>query len=46
MDWTVEQARSKNPVISGFHSPLEQSALKVLHRYRWGTMRYRDHPQA
>jgi predicted Rossmann fold nucleotide-binding protein DprA/Smf involved in DNA uptake len=30
MDWTVQQARTKNVVISGFHSPLEQSVLKVL----------------
>lgn len=30
MDWAVEQARAKNPVISDFHSPLEQSVLKVL----------------
>lgn len=30
MAWAVEQARSKSPVISGFHSPLEQSVLEVL----------------
>jgi predicted Rossmann fold nucleotide-binding protein DprA/Smf involved in DNA uptake len=30
MDWAIEQARAKNPVISGFHSPLEQSVLKIL----------------
>ena len=30
MEWAVEQARLKNPVISGFHSPLEQSVLEVL----------------
>jgi predicted Rossmann fold nucleotide-binding protein DprA/Smf involved in DNA uptake len=30
MDWAIEQARTKNLVISGFHSPLEQSVLKVL----------------
>jgi hypothetical protein len=30
MAWAVEQARSKGPVISGFHSPLEQSVLKVM----------------
>ncbi len=30
MDWAVEQARSKSPVISGFHSPLEQSVLEVM----------------
>lgn len=30
MDWTLEQARSRQPVISGFHSPLEQSVLTVL----------------
>lgn len=30
MDWAVDQARSKNPVISGFHSPLEQSVLEVM----------------
>jgi hypothetical protein len=30
MNWAVEQARGKHPVISGFHSPLEQSVLEVL----------------
>ena len=30
MDWAVEQARSKTPVISGLHSPLEQSVLEVM----------------
>jgi predicted Rossmann fold nucleotide-binding protein DprA/Smf involved in DNA uptake len=30
MAWAVDQARSKSPVISGFHSPLEQSVLEVL----------------
>lgn len=30
MTWAVEQARSKSPIISGFHSPLEQSVLEVL----------------
>lgn len=30
MAWAIEQARSKSPVISGFHSPLEQSVLEVL----------------
>lgn len=30
MDWACEQARAKNVVISGFHSPLEQSVLAVL----------------
>jgi hypothetical protein len=30
MDWTVDQARSKHSVISGFHSPLERSVLEVL----------------
>ncbi|MBK5273703.1 MAG: hypothetical protein JJE30_01445 [Desulfuromonadales bacterium] len=30
MNWAVEQARSKSPVISGFHSPLEQSVLEVM----------------
>ncbi len=30
MVWSVEQARIKSPVISGFHSPLEQSVLKVM----------------
>ena len=25
MDWAVEQARNKTPLIGGFHSPLEQS---------------------
>lgn len=30
MDWAVEQARAKNPMIGGFHSPLEQSVLEVV----------------
>ena len=30
MNWAIEQVRSKSPVISGFHSPLEQSVLEVL----------------
>ncbi len=30
MDWALNQARKKNVVVSGFHSPLEQSVLKVL----------------
>lgn len=30
MNWTVEQARAKHQVISGFHSPLEQSVLEVF----------------
>ena len=30
MDWALQQARSKAVVIGGFHSPLEQSVLKVL----------------
>lgn len=30
MDWAIQQAQVKNVVISGFHSPLEQSVLKVL----------------
>ena len=30
MNWAVDQARSKSPVISGFHSPLEQSVLEVM----------------
>ncbi|HBA71897.1 MAG: hypothetical protein A2X82_12970 [Geobacteraceae bacterium GWC2_55_20] len=30
MAWAVEHAHSKSPVISGFHSPLEQSVLEVL----------------
>ncbi|MDD2736602.1 MAG: hypothetical protein PHF56_21940 [Desulfuromonadaceae bacterium] len=30
MAWAVEQARSKSPVVSGFHSPLEQSVLEVM----------------
>jgi hypothetical protein len=30
MDWALEQARTKHPVVSGFHSPLEQSVLKLL----------------
>lgn len=30
MDWVLQQARAKAVVVSGFHSPLEQSILKVL----------------
>ncbi len=30
MDWALQQARAKAMVVSGFHSPLEQSVLKVL----------------
>lgn len=30
MDWAVVQARSHRAVISGFHSPLEQSVLTLL----------------
>lgn len=30
MDWALQQAKLKTVVISGFHSPLEQSVLKVL----------------
>lgn len=30
MAWAIEQALNKSPVISGFHSPLEQSVLEVL----------------
>jgi hypothetical protein len=30
MDWAVEQAHSRSTVLSGFHSPLEQSVLEVV----------------
>jgi predicted Rossmann fold nucleotide-binding protein DprA/Smf involved in DNA uptake len=30
MEWAVQQAKEKQVVISGFHSPLEQSILKIL----------------
>ena len=30
MDWALKQAKLKTVVISGFHSPLEQSVLKIL----------------
>lgn len=30
MDWALEQARQLQLVVSGFHSPLEQSVLTVL----------------
>lgn len=30
MDWALQQARAQAVVVSGFHSPLEQSVLKVL----------------
>lgn len=30
MDWALQQARAKSVVISGFHSPLDQSVLTVL----------------
>jgi len=30
MDWALMQVREKQAIVSGFHSPLEQSVLKVL----------------
>lgn len=30
MDWALQQASTKRAVVGGFHSPLEQSVLKVL----------------
>jgi predicted Rossmann fold nucleotide-binding protein DprA/Smf involved in DNA uptake len=30
MEWALIQAREQHAVISGFHSPLEQSVLKIL----------------
>lgn len=30
MDWALEQAQKQHGVISGFHSPLEQSVLRLL----------------
>ncbi|HEY3326151.1 MAG TPA: hypothetical protein VGK14_03160 [Novimethylophilus sp.] len=30
MDWSVQQASIKTPLIGGFHSPLEQSVLEVM----------------
>ena len=30
MDWVLQQAKAGQVVVSGFHSPLEQSALTVL----------------
>ncbi|MFY7941845.1 MAG: DNA-processing protein DprA [Burkholderiaceae bacterium] len=30
MDWAIQQAASQQTVVSGFHSPLEQSVLAVL----------------
>ena len=30
MDWLMQQAKTKATVISGFHSPLERSALEIL----------------
>lgn len=29
MNWAVEQARGRHPVISGFHSPLDQPLLSL-----------------
>lgn len=34
MDWALQQVLTKDVVISGFHSPLEQSVLKVLMQAR------------
>lgn len=34
MDWALRQGKLKAVVISGFHSPLEQSVLKVLAQAR------------
>jgi len=30
MDWALQQASRREPVVSGFHSSLEQSVLKLL----------------
>ena len=30
MAWAIDQASNKSPIISGFHSPLEQSVLEVM----------------
>jgi hypothetical protein len=30
MDWALEQASARRAVVGGFHSPLEQSVLKLL----------------
>jgi hypothetical protein len=30
LDWALEQARNRKVIISGFHSPLEQSVLKIV----------------
>lgn len=30
MEWALEQARMRNPVVGGFHSPLERSVLELL----------------
>ena len=30
MDWAMQQAQARAVAVSGFHSPLEQSVLKVL----------------
>jgi hypothetical protein len=35
MDWALEQAQSRQSVVSGFHSPLEESVLTVLLQARW-----------
>lgn len=35
MDWALEQARTRQPVVSGFHSPLEQLVLTVLLQARY-----------
>ncbi len=34
MDWALQQAKARQAVISGFHSPLEQSVLTVLMQAR------------
>lgn len=30
MDWAVEQAREKTPLLGGFHSQVEQSVLEIM----------------
>lgn len=30
MDWALEQARTRQTIVGGFHSPLEQSVLRLL----------------
>ena len=45
-DWALALARAKQPVVSGFHSPLEQSVLTLLLQARSPVVAVIARPQA